>query len=65
MIISVVFSCWTTTLELIEASLSRSEIRCIRVDGRIPDHQRQIRLKRFQTDPEIRVLLISYANMSG
>jgi len=62
---SVVYSCWTTTLDLIEAYMSKLEINCIKVDGSISEKEKHTRLNNFQKTSNIQVLLISYGAMRG
>ncbi|KAJ1936000.1 hypothetical protein EC988_008320, partial [Linderina pennispora] len=56
---SVVFSQWTTMLNLIEPQLKRNNIRFARLDGTMSRMQRTANLAKFKNDPGVRVLLVS------
>ncbi|KAK4986012.1 hypothetical protein LTR66_008007 [Elasticomyces elasticus] len=56
---SVVFSFWTSTLDIIEAALKEMSIDFIRLDGRVPSKQRSAALKSFHTNHSIRVALLT------
>jgi SNF2 family DNA or RNA helicase len=56
---SVIFSSWTTTLDLIQSALGNASISSIRVDGRVSPRNRAIAFEAFHTDPTIRVILLS------
>ncbi|KAF3799114.1 DNA repair protein RAD5A [Colletotrichum gloeosporioides] len=51
----VVFSSWRLTLDLIKAGLDQY----IRFDGTIPQKDRQSVVERFETDPNVRVMLLT------
>ncbi|EWG53327.1 hypothetical protein FVEG_11783 [Fusarium verticillioides 7600] len=55
----VVFSSWRTTLNVIQASLDREHIPCLRFDGTIMQKERHSVIDRFRNDPHIRVLLLT------
>ncbi|KAL6714140.1 vacuolar alkaline phosphatase [Lecanora helva] len=56
---SIVFSFWTSTLDLVGIALNQTGIRCTRVDGSMPPKLRQQALAALANDPHTRVLLIS------
>ena len=56
---SIVFSFWTTTLDLAGAALDRIHLPYTRVDGTMLAKQRQLALEKFVGDPLIRSILIS------
>ncbi|PIA14927.1 hypothetical protein COEREDRAFT_21076, partial [Coemansia reversa NRRL 1564] len=55
----VVFSQWTTMLDLIEPLLSQQGIRFTRLDGKMQRQQRERNLYKFKHDSDIEVLLLS------
>ncbi|KAJ2801104.1 DNA helicase rad5, partial [Coemansia furcata] len=55
----VVFSQWTSMLDLIQPLLRQRNIRFTRLDGKMQRVQRDRNLALFKTDPEIEVLLLS------
>lgn len=57
--VSVVFSTWRTTLDVIEAGLKTEGIPCLRFDGKVPQRERQNVVNRFRQDPSCRVLLLT------
>ncbi|KAI7396293.1 hypothetical protein KC328_g5375, partial [Hortaea werneckii] len=56
---TVVFSGWTTYLDLIEIALQDHEIGFLRLDGSMSVKQRTDVLSRFNSDPTITTLLVS------
>ncbi|KAL6136145.1 hypothetical protein ACLB2K_061446 [Fragaria x ananassa] len=56
---SIVFSQWTAFLDLLQISLSRSNIPFLRLDGTLSQQQREKVLKQFSEDSDILVLLMS------
>lgn len=56
---SVVFSCWTTHMDLIEIAFNENGIRFVRLDGRLSRAQRNQAIATFREDPEIEVILVS------
>ncbi|KAH8650675.1 SNF2 family N-terminal domain-containing protein [Tricladium varicosporioides] len=56
---SVVFSYWTTTLDLVESTLKSSFISYSRLDGRMPMEKRAEALMVFRLEPTVRVMLVS------
>jgi ERCC4-related helicase len=60
----VLFSEWTTMLNLIEPLL-RKRVRFVRLDGSVPQKQRQPLVHEFQTDPACRFFLTTNAGSTG
>ena len=56
---SVVFSGWTSHLDLIQIALEDHRIRYVRLDGKMARKQRAASLDAFRDDPDITVILIS------
>lgn len=56
---SVVFSYWTSTLDLVEQGLKEASIRSVRFDGQMSLKQRQHAVKQFRTEPFARVMLLT------
>ncbi|KAH4573906.1 hypothetical protein HBI62_155080 [Parastagonospora nodorum] len=56
---SVVFSCWTTHLDLIELALKDHQHRYCRLDGRMSRQNRDESMRVFREDPTIIVMLVS------
>lgn len=56
---SVVFSSWTTHLDLIEIALKNNNHTYVRLDGRMTREARDKSMNTFRSDPSIRVMLVS------
>lgn len=56
---SLVLSFWTSTLDLVEVALKRSGIKYLRFDGQVAQKHRANILQQFESDPEVKVLLLS------
>ncbi|KAK5057582.1 hypothetical protein LTR84_011582 [Exophiala bonariae] len=56
---SIVFTCWTTTLDLVGWHLNQHNIRHMRVDGEHALKHRETTLQQFETDPRVRVLIMT------
>uniref|UniRef100_A0A0E0KVL3 Uncharacterized protein n=1 Tax=Oryza punctata TaxID=4537 RepID=A0A0E0KVL3_ORYPU len=56
---AIVFSQWTGLLDLLELSLDSSRIKFRRLDGAMSLNLREAAVKEFNTDPEVRVMLMS------
>ncbi|KAK7981453.1 hypothetical protein PG988_003691 [Apiospora saccharicola] len=56
---SIVFSCWTRTLDLIQRCMKDSNIDPLRIDGNCLFSQRQRIIKHFEEDPSAHVLLMT------
>jgi hypothetical protein len=61
----VLFSEWTTMLDLIEPLLRKERLDGVRLDGQVPQKKRQELVHRFQTDPECRVIIMTNAGSTG
>lgn len=56
---SVVFTGWTTYLDLIEIALDDNDIGYVRLDGSMSVKQRSAVLETFKSDPAVTVILVS------
>jgi superfamily II DNA or RNA helicase len=61
----VLFSEWTTMLDLIEHELEALGLRRVRLDGSVPQKKRQQLVNEFQTDPECRLFITTNAGSTG
>ncbi len=61
----LIFSEWTTMLGLVELLLCRHGLRYVRLDGSIPQKQRQALVTEFQEDPDCRVFITTNAGATG
>ncbi len=61
----VLFSEWTTMLDLIEPLLSKHGVRFVRLEGSVPQKKRQQIVHEFQNDPECRCILMTNAGSTG
>jgi len=61
----IVFSEWTTMLDLIEPLLSERTSEFVRLDGSIPQARRQDLVNRFQRNPECAFFLATNAGATG
>ncbi len=61
----LVFSEWTTMLDLIEPLLEKHGLPHVRLDGSVPQKQRQPLVRQFQSDSECKVFLSSNAGSTG
>ena len=61
----VLFSEWTSMLDLIEPLLARRKLRFVRLDGSVPQKQRQQLVHEFQTDPGCKLFLTTNAGSTG
>ena len=61
----VLFSEWTTMLDLIEPLLKTAGLDFVRLDGSVPQKKRQQLVHRFQTDPKCQVFMTSNAGSTG
>ncbi|KAL8832956.1 MAG: hypothetical protein Q9170_004616 [Blastenia crenularia] len=56
---SVVFSGWTSHLDLIQIALKEQRIRYVRLDGKMSRNDRAASLDAFRDDPDVTLILIS------
>ncbi|KIW70325.1 hypothetical protein, variant 1 [Phialophora macrospora] len=56
---SIVFSCWTKTLDLIAQHLQKNNIKWGRIDGESPVSGRKATLDEFETSEDVRVLIMT------
>ena len=56
---SVIFSGWTSHLDLIQIALEENHIRFTRLDGKMTRMQRTAALDAFRDDPDVPVILVS------
>lgn len=61
----VLFSEWTTMLDLIEPLLTERGLDFVRLDGSVPQKQRQELVERFQSDPRCRLFVTTNAGSTG
>ncbi len=61
----VLFSEWTTMLDLIEPGLRALGVRWVRLDGGVPQKRRQALVDEFQRDPGCRLFLTTNAGAVG
>jgi superfamily II DNA or RNA helicase len=61
----IVFSEWTTMLDMIEPLLRKRKLEYARLDGSVPQKKRQELVHRFQTDAGCRLFLTTNAGSTG
>jgi SNF2 family DNA or RNA helicase len=61
----VLFSEWTTMLNLIEPLLKKSRLNFVRLDGSVPQKKRQALMHQFQRDPDCKVFITTNAGSTG
>jgi superfamily II DNA or RNA helicase len=61
----VLFSEWTTMLNLIEPILEKQKLNYVRLDGSVPQKKRQGLMHRFQNDPDCRLFITTNAGSTG
>jgi SNF2 family DNA or RNA helicase len=61
----VLFSEWTTMLDLIEPLLSKRRLLFVRLDGSVPQKKRQELVHEFQTNPDCKLFLTTNAGSTG
>ena len=61
----VLFSEWTTMLDLIEPLIHKRGVAFVRLDGSVPQKQREGLVHRFQNDPECAMFLTTNAGSVG
>ena len=62
---AVLFSEWTTMLDLIEPILKKSKLNFVRLDGKVPQKKRQQLVHEFQTNPNCSLFLTTNAGSVG
>ena len=58
-IFSIIFSFWTSTLDVVATALDQINLSYTRIDGTMPVKQRQQALKFFKEDSHVQVILMS------
>jgi superfamily II DNA/RNA helicase len=61
----ILFSEWTTTLNLVAPLLNKNKMKYVRLQGSVPQKQRQRLVHEFQKDPECKVFLTTNAGATG
>jgi len=61
----VLFSEWTTMLDLIEPLLDKRQTGFVRLDGSVPQKKRQVLMQRFREDPCCRLFITTNAGAVG
>jgi len=61
----VLFSEWTTMLNLIEPILEKQNLNFVRLDGSVPQKKRQGLMQQFQNDPDCRLFITTNAGSTG
>ena len=61
----LLFSEWTTMLNLIEPMLDRKQAGFVRLDGSVPQKKRQALIHKFQNDPACRLFITTNAGSTG
>ncbi|MBT8364851.1 MAG: DEAD/DEAH box helicase [Deltaproteobacteria bacterium] len=61
----VLFSEWTTMLNLIEPILENQNLNYVRLDGSIPQKKRQGLMHQFQNDPDCKLFITTNAGSTG
>jgi len=61
----VLFSEWTTMLDLIEPLLAARQVDFVRLDGSVPQKKRQGLIRRFQEEPACKLFLTTNAGATG
>jgi len=56
---ALVFSQFTTFLDIVEGKLAEQKVSCTRLDGKVSADDRRKRVTEFQNDPSLKVFLIS------
>jgi superfamily II DNA/RNA helicase len=62
---AVLFTEWTTMLDLIEPHLVRSRLQYVRLDGSVPQVKRQQLVHRFQSDERCKLFITTNAGSTG
>lgn len=59
---SLVFSYWTTTLDSLACALSSRSMAYTRIDGGLNLDQRRRAIESFQSEPDLKILLLSFGS---
>lgn len=62
--LSLVFTYWTTTLDALEWALSSRNMAHARIDGSLGLDQRRRAIERFQSEPDLNIILLSFGTGS-
>ncbi|MGA2620339.1 MAG: DEAD/DEAH box helicase [Thermoguttaceae bacterium] len=62
---ALLFSEWTTMLDLIEPMLKKRKLDFVRLDGSVPQKKRQQLVNRFREDPRCRLFITTNAGSTG
>ncbi len=61
----LLFSEWTTMLNLIEPLLEKQKLNYVRLDGSVPQKKRQGLIHQFQNDPDCKLFITTNAGATG
>ena len=61
----IIFSEWTTMLDRIELLLEKHGLPFVRLDGQVPQKQRQILVNEFQNSPQCKAFIATNAGSTG
>ncbi len=61
----LLFSEWTTMLDLIEPILKKLRMPFVRLDGQVPQKKRQALVREFQENPDCRLFITTNAGSTG
>ena len=61
----VLFSEWTTMLDLIEKILKRHKLQFVRLDGKVPQKKRKALVDEFQNNPDCQLFITTNAGSTG
>ncbi len=61
----ILFSEWTTMLDLIEKILDRRKLNFVRLDGKVPQKKRKVLVDKFQNDPDCKLFITTNAGSTG
>lgn len=61
----IVFSEWTTMIDLMEPLIRKRKLKFVRLDGSVPQKSRQALVHEFQTNPDCRLFVTTNAGATG
>ena len=61
---SLVFSCWTTTLDVLASALSGQRLQYARIDGSLTLEQRRAAINGFQSEQDLKIMLLTFGSGS-